>query len=590
MELQSPLFERCTVHSALISDTRYGVRIERLRFTLISYGYMMSPLLCSAVMNVRVVPIIAALLLSFAGTAVAQPGEDVGTLYFPPTLTVNYQFGQAAPVLGITESITPTSTTLLPILFFDHPGDWAIPTRYQVFSGSFKTDDYADTNSVGDWNPMGKYYELLNIVGYRMREHPRTVIHLLGGYSTEPGENAEIATARGEVVREYLMNVWHIPPERIGLLPSRRMCDSSDHFLRQQEARQVMIVSNDWDILKPVDYSIAIRSVGSLYMRFAIDPRVDPQDVEEITIVMAADDKIIGQNTVKGYPDSTTYQLRGMWWCTDPTAHQKLDFTSIAIEAHVRLRDGRIRHSNTEKIGVRVNRYQSDYSNEIPQTLTLPFFTYKDSTLNGYHRLLIEQFMKTQPAGQPIAIDFMGRADLSEDPEVDPALLADYSTNQGDYDPYSYSYSPPNMGAGTDQLGMLHLWSEVSQEITFAPEPVYTNTAPLQADTAMSEEGWEDSAGMDIEENRFTSDSLAMARTRSVERYLRDSLKLTISTFDELPDRERAVSTTFEYLPEERWQARSVMLVIYPHQYFTQQQEWIMEAMKERQEAEEEEE
>src|SRR5690606_37069728 len=133
-----------------------------------------------------------------------------GTLYFPPTLTVTHQFGAGKPKLGVTESITPSSTVLLPVLFFDNPGDWVVPERYQVFNGSFAAADYTDTNAVRDWNPMGKYYELLNIVGYRMQEHPGTTIQLLAGYSTEPGEGPEIGDARSETVREYLTNVWHI--------------------------------------------------------------------------------------------------------------------------------------------------------------------------------------------------------------------------------------------------------------------------------------------------------------------------------------------------------------------------------------------
>lgn len=518
-------------------------------------------------------------LLCSAPRCTAQPGEDRGTLYFPPMLAINYQFGNGEPVLGIMESITPTTTTLLPILFFDHPGDWAIPPRYQMFTGSYDARDYADTNTVWDWNPMGKYYELLNIIGFRMQEYPGTSIYLRGGYSTEPGENAEIADARSQVVREYLLNVWHIPSERIKLLPSRRMCDSADHFFRQQEARQVMIASNNWELLEPVNYSITTRSIGSLYMLFTIDPRTPPEDVEEITIVMAADDKIIGQATIPGAPDSTIYQMRGMWWKTGSAPNEDVDFSSISVEAHVRLHDGNMRRSNTEKIGVQVNRYEYQASSlqGMPNTLTLPFFSYKDSTLNGYHRLLIEQFMLGRPTDQPIAMDLIGKADLSEDPEVDAATLAQYVSNENTYNPYS-SYSAGT--AQTGEIGQLHLWPGSTQ--TTAETAQQTETAQI-VDT-QEYTYTTDSAEAETEENLFTSDSLAMARTRVVERYFRDSLKLNISTFDQLPDRNRSVATTFEYLPEERWLARSVVLVLYSYERFTQQQNRLLKAMEEQEE------
>lgn len=514
------------------------------------------------------VPVLFA--LAAAATATAQPGDDIGTLYFPPTLSVSQQFGTADPVLGITESITPTSTILLPILFFDHPGDWTIPERYQVFNGSFAAADYADTLAVHDWNPTAKYYELLNIIGYRMRENPGTTIHLLAGYSTDPGEGPDVADARSEVVREYLTNVWHVAPQRIGTLPSRRMCDSSDHVLRRQEGRQVMFVTNDWELLKPVRYAIAVRSVASLYMRFVIDPRIDPQQVEEITIVMTGGDRIIGRATVPGHPDSLAYQVRGVWWASGRSDGKDLDFSSIAVDAYVRLRDGRVRRSNTEKIAVRESRYESGGVESMPNSLVLPFFSYRDSALNGYHRLLVERFMESRPADQPVAMDLMGRADLSEDPEFDDADVALYTGP----DPYGYTHDPVE---AEDQPGQLHIWSDVPRdEIAFEPPEIAPEVNTDGNDSAAD-------STEEIRENRFTSDSLAMARTRVVERYFRDSLKISISMFDELPDRERGVATTFEYYPEERWLARSVILVVYPHERFLQQKEWLEESMKERQ-------
>lgn len=530
----------------------------------------MSPLLHIAMIRFRAAAALALFALAAAATLTAQPGDDLGTLYFPPTLSVSQQFGTADPVLGITESITPTSAVLLPILFFDHPGDWTIPERYQVFNGSFAADDYADTLAVHDWNPTAKYYELLNIIGYRMRENPGTTIHLLAGYSTDPGEGQEVADARSEVVREYLTNVWHIAPQRIGTLPSRRMCDSSDHALRRQEARQVMIVTNDWELLKPVRYAIAVRSVSSLYMRFMIDPRIDPQQVEEITIVMTGGDRIIGQATVPGHSDSLTYQIRGMWWVSQPNATKDIDFSSIAVDAYVRLRDGRVHRSNTEKIAVQENRYESGGVESMPNSLVLPFFSYRDSALNGYHRLLIERFMQDRPSGLPVAMDLMGRADLSEDPGFDDADVADYTGP----DPFGYAYTPAE---DDDQPGQLYIWSDVPRDAAVIDS----------REIALEESGYEEEAAADsveeIRENRFTSDSLAVARTRVVERYFRDSLKISVSMFDELPDRERGVATTFEYYPEERWLARSVILVVYPHERFLQQKEWLEESMKERQ-------
>lgn len=523
----------------------------------------------------RYVAIAAVSLLYCAGVSLAQTGDDNGTLYFPPKLTVSYQFGGREPILSITESFSPTSAVLLPVIFFDHPGDWTIPSRYQIFSGTFAARDYADTNPVRVWDPMEKYREILNIVGFRMREHPGTRIRLQGGYSTEPGENGEVADARAEIVKEYLTNVWHIEPERIALLPSQRMCDSTEHLFRQQEARRVTFLSDDWELLKPVKYSISIRSIGSLYMRFTIDPYAPAEEVREIEFVMTAGDKVIGQASIPGHPDSTVYRPMAMWWMNgsqrDPDGglFRDVEFSSVAVEARVHLRDGRIRRSNTELIGVQTQRYESEGDvNGMPNSLTLPFFQYRDSTLTDYHRMLIREFVSHQRFEGPVAMDLMGRADASEDPEVDPSTLSDYWMEVQDME---YEEAPPH-------AGQLMVWSRVD-------ERSYYNDMEVEEGTYISEEiaNEEFPDSSDVASNdRFTSDSLAMARTRVVERYFRDSLSIALYTFDQLPGRDRGIASTYEYTPEARWLARSVVLVVHPYSRYAEQEKWMTKELERR--------
>jgi len=64
---------------------------------------------------------------------------------------------------------------------------------------------------------LEKYYQVLNILGNRMADHPEAAITLVGcnaDAGVEKGNKA-LSTARAETVRDYLQEVWNIDPERL---------------------------------------------------------------------------------------------------------------------------------------------------------------------------------------------------------------------------------------------------------------------------------------------------------------------------------------------------------------------------------------
>ena len=492
------------------------------------------------------------------GTLAAQPviENDDGTLYFPPKLIFSSQ--RARPTLTYVESRYYTTTPLLPVVFFDHPGDWAIPSRYQIFNSSSATRDYTDSNAVSGHEYSGyqrKYREILNIIGVRMQEYPETTIQLQGKFSTEPGETPDVAQARAEIVREYLITVWNLQPERIGILPPEAGCDSSDNSLRQEEARRVTILTGNWKLIRPVTYPTVFHEFGSILMQFAVDPQLPQDRVENIAIIIKGDNEIIGEAIMPGHPDSSLYRLRAQWTPYRSRSSDITHFREITIQAAVQSTDGSLRASDTEPVVLEsyINERRATKQSIIP--FVIPFFGWGDSSITGYHQTLIAQIIESLDASEPLVVELIGTGEYSEDPFLDEAKIQEYMTRQkssrasGGY----YNGNP---------YGTLSIFTPRRYDSeNFIPGN------PSSWDALIDESTTSSDSLSEPDRKRYTLDSLAAARARSIGQWLGDTYQETLTLMDEemRMGRRRLTSINqLQMLPELRWYSRSVTMTMYP--------------------------
>jgi outer membrane protein OmpA-like peptidoglycan-associated protein len=124
--------------------------------------------------------------------------------------------GKESPLatLRIEEFLSVSVQPLLNYLFFDE-GRSTFPGRYTQLSAS-------DANSFRLEKLFGKqtlevYYNVLNIVGYRMRQYPNATLSFIGCNSDENLEkgNTKLSEDRAKTIRDYLVNVWKIAPNRL---------------------------------------------------------------------------------------------------------------------------------------------------------------------------------------------------------------------------------------------------------------------------------------------------------------------------------------------------------------------------------------
>ncbi len=154
--------------------------------------------------------------------------------------------------LTIEEVKTVDASPMLGHIYFAD-GSSEIPSQYVRFAGSGET---AGFNPQKLRDTLEKYYQVLNIVGKRLTDHPEATITLVGcnaNIGSEKGNN-KLSTQRAEAVRNYLQQVWNIAPERMAIearnLPE--MPSASQRKEGQAENRRVEIRSTDPAILSPI--------------------------------------------------------------------------------------------------------------------------------------------------------------------------------------------------------------------------------------------------------------------------------------------------------------------------------------------------
>lgn len=213
----------------------------------------------------------------------------------PPTV--------APASLTIEEIKTIDSSPMLGHIYFAN-GSSEIPPQYVRFAGPAETTGFDPQQFRGT---LEKYYQVLNIVGKRLTDHPEATITLVGcnaNTGTEKG-NKKLSGQRAEAVRDYLQEVWNVVPERMTIearnLPE--MPSASRLKEGQAENQRVEIRSTDPAILSPIP---------SIYLAAQIDTpaltvrpnEVSPHDIARWKITAANAAGVLAELAGEGAPAS----------------------------------------------------------------------------------------------------------------------------------------------------------------------------------------------------------------------------------------------------------------------------------------------
>jgi outer membrane protein OmpA-like peptidoglycan-associated protein/Tol biopolymer transport system component len=157
--------------------------------------------------------------------------------------------------LVMKETKTWNLYPLLNYVFFDQCSS-VIPERYILFDSPDQTEMFTDTTILG--GTLDKYYHLLNIYGYRLRNNPSVKITIQGtndGLTQCEKNNMKLSEARAQKIYDYFKTIWKIDPSRMKLefvgipkVPTSTRVDSIGVY----ENRRVEILCDNWEVVKPV--------------------------------------------------------------------------------------------------------------------------------------------------------------------------------------------------------------------------------------------------------------------------------------------------------------------------------------------------
>jgi len=147
------------------------------------------------------------------------------------------------------------SLPILNYIFFDKESS-VLPSRYKLFQSVNDTVGFSESNLYG--SPLIQYYNLLNVIGSRMKKYTDTKITLVGcnDNSDKENNNLELSRKRALSVQDYLVKIWGINPDRIKIsyknlpdVPSPQNTPDG-----QAENRRVEIQTDSWDLIKPITF------------------------------------------------------------------------------------------------------------------------------------------------------------------------------------------------------------------------------------------------------------------------------------------------------------------------------------------------
>ncbi len=167
--------------------------------------------------------------------------------------------GQNVPVVEITinEYLTTKTFALLNYIFFDESSS-EIPSKYIKFRNFEQSKRFEPERQLINWDMLDVYYNILNIIGYRLTKYPEETISLLGCISQNGNErnNKNLGNLRSQSVKSYLIDIWKIDSSRIKILASQgfppKPSSSKDNPQKSSEENQRVEIYGNWNILKPL--------------------------------------------------------------------------------------------------------------------------------------------------------------------------------------------------------------------------------------------------------------------------------------------------------------------------------------------------
>jgi outer membrane protein OmpA-like peptidoglycan-associated protein len=234
------------------------------------------------------------------------------------------------PEIEIEEAPWTESAPVIPFVFFERESA-ELPSRYVRLRNSTQVERYS-VDSILYVTPMDIHWQTLNIIGTRLREHPDVTMTIRGRTSGEEIDSVQLAMDRATAVREYLISVWNIDPERITISDTGTIPPASELTEDgRQENRRVELGFSSDVITHPVTVERVARIASPPSIGFYPEIVTDTLIAEWTITIFQGDKELL---RFEGSNEKESLRQSRMWVLSDTRVNR--DLTKIGYRLDVR--------------------------------------------------------------------------------------------------------------------------------------------------------------------------------------------------------------------------------------------------------------
>lgn len=321
------------------------------------------------------------------------------------------------PKIIIEETEVSEMFPMLPYVFFEQNRYDLPPSGLKLISPqnaeSFSTESLP-------WNTIGIYQNLLNIVGYRLKENPSAKLTITGTNNNtgQEANNLELSKNRAVAVSKYFEDVWGIDPSRINTISRNLPANFANNEKMEglEENRRVELHSDDLDILAPVVLSDIEKSSNPPVVEIVPEAKSDA-GIKDWQINITQGGENLRDYKGSGDPQPISWEI----------ASGKMPKTEMPIEINMSAMDS-VQNTvtadaelNLEQLTIREKRYELKDDRRI-ERFALIVFDYDKAEITPEHEAILE-YIRSR-IEQQSKVTIAGYTDKTGNPEYNKQLAA----------------------------------------------------------------------------------------------------------------------------------------------------------------------
>ncbi|MGQ9818510.1 MAG: OmpA family protein [Candidatus Kapaibacteriales bacterium] len=340
------------------------------------------------------------------------PAPELPRPLLPPTIDISLDYiyldsaGKelSSALLKIEDFVSLNMKPLLNYVFFDDNSD-VLPPRYVQLTP--KEAEKFNLSQLSDKDLLETYYQILNIIGKKMKLDPAVTVKLVGTNSNKGNEknNKDLSLRRALAVKKYLIDVWGIEPSRFQIearnLPKEP--SNPNDLQGDEENRRVEIIPSDLRIIEPLLSVDTLRKVEKSTV--VIYPRQKSgEGIKEWSINITQNSKIIKQFKGFGAPP------KEIKWEINDKAFEKvvfggnLNFEFIATDSIDQFGRAIAKPLDVQKITVDKKRLEGVADREY-EYYSLILFDFGKSKLDAQHKSVLDFITRRVTPSSQVTIE-----------------------------------------------------------------------------------------------------------------------------------------------------------------------------------------